>query len=521
MISVCVATYQAHPAPNLTSLSAALPAALDGEPGELCVALNGIDPLTAGVPADARVTQLPVNRGVAPGWNAAAALAVGDVLVFLNDDCDPGPGSLATLARLLRQNADAGVVGPSGANWSLVTGERDAFVPPGPEPTPCDVVEGYCFAVSRTVFDAVGGFDEFYAPASWEEVDFCTAVRAQGLTNLVVPGVPVAHEWGVSAEAPPWRSIEFDGRRELLWSIHRRNRAHLIAKWSGLERDGEARAVECLLCGAPSLPSAAWSPLPLASCTSCSFTFRPSLTDVAVTRDLYEGGIYEQTHATAGHDDPEAEERRSYARSRVRFVAEHVAPRGRLLDVGAAGGAFVLEAARAGFDASGIEPVPVFARHAREVLGVDVRDGRVEDIELEAADVITLWHVLEHLPDPVGGLEAIVHGLRPGGRLVVEVPNLQSIAAAQQGTAWTHLDVETHVSHFTPATLREALLAVGLTPLHELSVPHDVYLTPVERRAPRHLAARAKLAARAARDRRRKDPWRHEFLRVVAGRSAG
>ncbi len=274
----------------------------------------------------------------------------------------------------------------------------------------------------------------------------------------------------------------------------------------------------CLLCGAPTHPAAGLAPLPLVACERCRFTFRPSLADVAATRSLYEAGRYAETHASAGHDDPEERERRAYARSRLRFLTGHLPGRGTLLDVGAAGGAFVLEAGLAGFAASGLEPVPAFARHAREVVGVDVRDGRVDDVAPRSADVITLWHVLEHLPDPLGGLRQLAAGLRPGGHLVAEVPNLASSAAAMQGTRWTHLDIETHVSHFTPATLRAALRAAGLSPTLELSVPHDVYLGPAERRAPRHLAARAKLTVQSVRDGRGRDPWRHEFLRVVARR---
>lgn len=276
----------------------------------------------------------------------------------------------------------------------------------------------------------------------------------------------------------------------------------------------------CLLCGAPAPPSEALAPLPIAACSTCGFTFRPSLTDVAATEAIYESGTYAETHATAGHDDPDEEERRSYARTRVRFLLTHLAPRGDLLDVGAAGGAFVLEAGRAGFRATGIEPVPAFARHAREVLGVDVRDGRTDDVAPGSADVITMWHVLEHLPDPLGGLRQLRDGLRPGGHLVVEVPNLEAVALALVGTSWTHLDVETHVSHFSPETLRLAMTTAGLVPVHTETVPHDVYLTAQERRAPRHLAARVKLGTQAARDGRRKDPWRHEFLRMVARREA-
>lgn len=236
MISVCVATYRAHPAPNVASLAVALPAALGADAGELCVALNGIDAVTARVPPSARTVALAVNRGVAPGWNAAATAATGDVLIFANDDCEPGPDAFAGLARALREDPRTGVVGPVGTRWDIPGAAHRDWVstdglPPGAL-SPCEVVSGFCFAVRRDTFDAVGGFDEFYAPASWEEVDFCTAVRARGLENYVVAGVDVAHEWGVSARAPVWRRIAFDGRRELLWTIHRRNRKHFLEKWA-------------------------------------------------------------------------------------------------------------------------------------------------------------------------------------------------------------------------------------------------------------------------------------------------
>lgn len=232
MISVCVAVYKAHPAPNVASLGAALDSALAGEPGELCVALNGIDAEAAGVPPGAPTVRLGVNRGVAPGWNAAAKLATGDVLIFANDDCEPGARSFSGLAKALRDDKTIGVAGPVGSNWDKPGWEHREFVHPEPGAIEqCDVVSGFCFATRRETFDEAGGFDEFYAPASWEEVDYNAAVQAAGLRSVAV-GVKVAHEWGVSAKQPPWRRIEHNGRKELLRSIHKRNRAHFLEKWT-------------------------------------------------------------------------------------------------------------------------------------------------------------------------------------------------------------------------------------------------------------------------------------------------
>jgi GT2 family glycosyltransferase len=236
VISVCVAVYRAHGQPNVAGIASALPAALDGLPGELAVALNGIDAQRAQVPASAVTVELPVNRGVAPGWNAAARACGGEVLVFCNDDVELGAGSLARLAGALREIPDAGVVGPVGSRWDLARGRHLDWVRPqdGPHtrPAACDVVSGFLFACRRTTWEQLGGFDERYAPASWEEVDFCTAARAAGLRCLAIPGVSCRHEWGVSRRQPPWARARWDGRTETWRSIHRRNRKRFLRKWS-------------------------------------------------------------------------------------------------------------------------------------------------------------------------------------------------------------------------------------------------------------------------------------------------
>ena len=236
-VSVCVAVYKRHDAPNLATLAASLDAAAVDTTIELVVALNGISAADAGVPSWARVVDLGINRGVAPGWNAAAGAATGDVLAFVNDDALPGPGSLDQLTRVLLARDDAGVVGPAGSRWDFVTGHAGPHIATDHHPVgtavECESIDGYLFLCRRSTFDGVGGFDEFYAPATWEEVDFCTAVRATGQRVFAVAGVDVQHEYAVSRRQMPWRRVHFDGRSETLRSIHRRNRLHFLDKWRG------------------------------------------------------------------------------------------------------------------------------------------------------------------------------------------------------------------------------------------------------------------------------------------------
>jgi GT2 family glycosyltransferase len=237
-VSVCVPVYRAHAEPNLATLADTMERALDGLRGELVVALNGISEAEAGVPPWARSIDLGVNRGVSPGWNAAAANARGAVLVFSNDDVLLGSRALRLMHDALISHPEAGVVGPDGTRWDLSVPKHLEWLDlsrraPG-EVEACDVVSGFLFAVRREVLEAVGGFDEAYAPCSMEEVDFCTDVRKRlGLECYAVAGVDTEHEYGISVSRP-WTRIRHSGRTEFLRSIHVRNVRHFRSKWQGV-----------------------------------------------------------------------------------------------------------------------------------------------------------------------------------------------------------------------------------------------------------------------------------------------
>ena len=115
-LSVCVPVYKAHEPPNVASLAAALPAASGSLEGELVVALNGIDACAASVPSEVRSVALDTNRGVAPGWNAAAHMAAGDVLVFANTATITGvfvpTGTPAAIVDLLQKEIATVVKSP-------------------------------------------------------------------------------------------------------------------------------------------------------------------------------------------------------------------------------------------------------------------------------------------------------------------------------------------------------------------------------------------------------------------------
>jgi GT2 family glycosyltransferase len=231
-VSVCVAVYRAHPAPNASTLVEDLPQALAGLEGELRFVLNGISAEAAGVPGDAVVASFEVNRGVSVAWNAAAAGARGEILCFCNDDVRLGPGAVKRLGEVLTTEPRAGMVSPVAGGWDMRRLRYGDWVhPEGDRVVACDVVAGFLFAIRRETFETLGGFDEAYTPAGLEEVDLSIALREKlGLRAYAVGSVDHSHEYGVSA-ARPWQRLEFDGRSEAIATIQHRNKRHFADKW--------------------------------------------------------------------------------------------------------------------------------------------------------------------------------------------------------------------------------------------------------------------------------------------------
>lgn len=141
--------------------------------------------------------------------------------------------------------------------------------------------------------------------------------------------------------------------------------------------------------------------------------------------------------------------------------------RGRVLDIGCGRGWLLYQLARRGWTAVGTELTEESGRYARDVLGLDVRSGDLIDMRLpaESFDLVILWHVLEHIPDPAALLAEIARMLRPGGTLLAAVPNFGSPEARRGKALWFHLDVPRHLNHFDLPTLTAFLQGAGLEPV--------------------------------------------------------
>ena len=138
--------------------------------------------------------------------------------------------------------------------------------------------------------------------------------------------------------------------------------------------------------------------------------------------------------------------------------------RRRLLDVGCGFGGFVAAMRDRGWDAEGVDPSPVVVAAAVK-RGRPVRLGTLEGLqgEDEAYDAITLFYVLEHLPDPLGALEKAWRLLSWGGTILIRVPHTTPILRllAPFGLGGALFDPPFHLYDFSPAVLHTLLRRAG------------------------------------------------------------
>lgn len=149
---------------------------------------------------------------------------------------------------------------------------------------------------------------------------------------------------------------------------------------------------------------------------------------------------------------------RLFRRRRAKVIARRSRP-GPVLDVGCGRGLTLFYLKSLGFEAHGQEFSETAAWHARNALGLAVETGDFlkSPHQKGVYNAVVFWHSLEHLPRPAEALVRAHELLRPGGLLVVAVPNRDSLQSRLFGRHWFHLDVPRHYFHFNRDNLISAL----------------------------------------------------------------
>lgn len=150
--------------------------------------------------------------------------------------------------------------------------------------------------------------------------------------------------------------------------------------------------------------------------------------------------------------------------------------KGSILDYGCGTGAFLHEMKSHGWKVDGIEPDEGARRKAEQLNGITIGLPDTLSVLPNASfDIITMWHVLEHVHNLNEVIEQLKQLLTPNGKLIVAVPNYTSQDAAHYGTYWAAYDVPRHLYHFSPFAMECLMKNHGLQIVHKKGMWFDSF----------------------------------------------
>ncbi len=232
----------------------------------------------------------------------------------------------------------------------------------------------------------------------------------------------------------------------------------------------------CQLCGSDQASTLFTDPpYEVHRCTQCSFVYvSPRYCDETI-HQVYDADYWNSgSPKTKGYANYASEEPlylKTFRRRRT-FVENQCPSPARILDVGCAAGYFLRVMRDAGHTVFGVELSAPIAQKAIEHLGAErgfigqLEQAPAEPFAPGSFDLVTMWDVIEHVPDPHAMLQLCKRMLKPGGRILLETQNVDSRFAALLGRRWHHFKHEEHIYHFHPRTIRDLLHSGGLEVEH-------------------------------------------------------
>jgi SAM-dependent methyltransferase len=239
------------------------------------------------------------------------------------------------------------------------------------------------------------------------------------------------------------------------------------------------QSVHCNLCGSQTFEKILTKDgFDVVECADCGLIFVANPPTDADRARLYS--FQTGYHATLSKDDGAIAQHEREASSNLSLLLRH-ARSGRLLDIGCSTGLFLKAARDAGWLGQGLEYSPDSARIASQVHGLDVKCGELtgDTYAPGSFDVVTMWDVIEHLPDPSAAIRILANVIAPDGLLVLKTPNADGLyPRASRRLAkllgfWGHAEPPGHLYQFSESTLRRLVCRAGfeVEAVHQQRIP--------------------------------------------------
>ena len=165
--------------------------------------------------------------------------------------------------------------------------------------------------------------------------------------------------------------------------------------------------------------------------------------------------------------------------NKLEQIERRIGRRGRLLDVGCSFGFFLEAARQRGWSVEGLDVSAHIVEYARSKMNLSVECAPISEAGFakKSFDVITMWYVIEHLPNPLESIRKLSSWLCENGMLVVGTPNVDSNLARLQGRRWRNWLPPDHLLYFCPGTMDRLLNKCNLEMMHyETAVPYERYV---------------------------------------------
>jgi SAM-dependent methyltransferase len=216
---------------------------------------------------------------------------------------------------------------------------------------------------------------------------------------------------------------------------------------------------------------------PICECDSCGFWFTNPRPEKGAIGFYYKHADYiSHTSSKRGWLDRVYQLVRNYTLNQKVKLVQGFGRNLVVADYGCGTGHFVAQLKRAGFDAQGFEPDEDARRVTELELGFQTKAlEEFKELPVESLDVITMWHVLEHVYELREDIKCIVEKLRQGGYWIVAVPNRSSADAKHYKEFWAAYDVPRHLYHFVPADIKRIASDFNLDLVEIRPMKFDAY----------------------------------------------